>query len=185
MASYNNLFNVRMLEEYIFCPLIFYYKYVLGITNIPSLWSTIGLDIQEELTSYVEENYKILEKQAFLKSEKYCLTGVVDFIIEYMNNPAPLEIKYSKKIKPWWKYTLTAYALLIEEKYLKPVKTAVLILPGPKTIIINITDNERRYVEKTIQNMKKIFEETKQPKPTRNCTNCDYKNICTKYKINT
>ena len=183
MENYRNLFNVRMLEEYIFCPMMYYYKYVLGITNIPSLWSIVGNKVQEELSRYVEEKFKIIDKQKYLESRKHRLAGIVDYIVEYRNGIAPLEIKYSKRLRPWWKYTLVAYALLIEENYLKPVKTAILLIPGPKTIIININDSDREYIEKTIEDMKQILEGRKEPKPTKTCTNCDYKNIC-HYKNN-
>lgn len=180
MENHNKLFNVRMLEEYVFCPMMFYYKYVLGIRNPPNLWSVVGNKVQEELSHYVEENYEVIAKQAYLESRRYGLTGIVDYIVKYQDTPTPLEIKYSKRMKPWWKYTLVAYALLIEENYDKPVKTAILVIPGPRTIIINITDSDRKHILKTLENMKKTIEGTKQPKPTpsKTCTNCDYRNIC-------
>lgn len=180
MENPENKFTVRMVEEYIFCPLVFYYKYVLGIKKPPSLWSNLGRQVEEELSRYVEEHYNVIGKQVFLESKKYSLAGIVDYIVKYRGTYTPLEIKYSRKLKPWWKYTLTTYALLVEETYYKPVKNAILIMPGPKTTIINITSNDRNYIIKTLENMKKTLEEQTTPKPTpsKSCINCDYKNIC-------
>lgn len=173
-------YSIRMVEEYIFCPMMFNYKYVLGINKPPSLWSELGLRIQEELSRYVEENYVVLGRQVYMESEKYMLSGIVDYVVKYMGRPAPLEIKYTKRLKPWWKYTLTAYALLVEETYNKPVKTAILIMPGPRTKIIYITDSDRRYIVETVKTIDRILkgEIEPKPKPSKQCTNCDYKDIC-------
>ena len=180
METSPNIISVRMIEEYFYCPMLIHYKYILGIKKPPSLWSQLGLQVQEELAEYVEKNYRILGKQVRLESKKHGLIGVVDYIVEYNKAPAPLEIKYSHKLRPWWKYTLIAYALLIEENTGKPVKTAILVTPGPTTIIHTIRENDRKHLEKTINKIKQILDGEKQPKPkpSKTCRNCDYRGVC-------
>lgn len=180
METYPNALSVRMIEEYFYCPMLIHYKYVLGIKKPPSLWSTLGLQVQEELSGYVEENYRVIGRQVRLESKKHGLVGVVDYIVEYSGGHAPLEIKYSGKLRPWWKYTLIAYAILIEENYGRPVKIALLVTPGPTTKILTIRENDRKYLEKTVRKIKRILDGKDQakPHPSRTCRNCDYKDIC-------
>ncbi len=178
--------SVRMIEEYTYCPMLIYYKYVLGIRRQPSLWSNVGLQIQDELSSYVEERYRVIDRQVRLESRALGIVGVVDYIVEYSNMPVPLEIKYSWRLKPWWKYTLVAYTVLLEENMGKPVKTAILVLPGPKTIFLNIRENDREYLMRTVHTIRMIIGEGKQPRPrpSRTCRSCDYRDLClttTKY----
>ncbi len=181
MNAYPEIISVRMIEEYTYCPMLIYYKYVLGIRRQPSLWSNVGLHIQEELSSYVEERYRVIDRQVCLKSKSLGIIGVVDYVVEHNNMPAPLEIKYSRRLKPWWKYTLIAYAVLLEENIGKPIKTALLVMPGPKTIILNIRENDRRYLINTVHTIQMILEEGKQPRPRpfRTCRSCDYRDLCT------
>jgi CRISPR-associated exonuclease Cas4 len=176
------LLTVRDLEEYFFCPRMFYYKHVLGIDRGPGLWSDLGREVQEELSGFVEENYRVVGHEVYMESARLRLRGRVDYVVETRDGLAPLEIKYSRRLKPWWKYTIVAYALLVEEYYGRPVKHGYLVIPGPNTMRIDIMDEDRAYVLEAIRNCERILRGEYIPRPYRSpsCTNCDYRDICYK-----
>jgi len=159
---------------------MYYYKHVLGIARKPGLWSELGKEIQEELSKYVEQNFKIIDKEVYLEDQDLGICGRVDYVVEDNNGVAPLEVKYTKKLKPWWKYTIVAYALLMETKYGKPVKNGYLLIPKPVVIKINITDSHRRYILESIDKIRAILNGRYIPRQqtTRSCRNCDYRDIC-------
>ncbi|OYT39710.1 MAG: CRISPR-associated protein Cas4 [Desulfurococcales archaeon ex4484_58] len=175
------LLSVRDLEEYFFCPKMFYYIHVVGIQREPGMWSEIGRQIQAELSSFVEEKCRVFDREVYVESESLGVRGRVDYVVDCNAGIAPLEIKYSRRVKPWWTYTLTLYALLVEEKYGKPVKHAYLVLPGPRIYDILITDQHRSYVLEAIEKCRKILGGEYVPRAYRShsCINCDYRKYCT------
>ncbi|WP_248784116.1 CRISPR-associated protein Cas4 [Desulfurococcus mucosus] len=171
---------VRDLEEYFFCPFAFYLSRVAGEARAPGLWSEVGKDVQAELSSHVESRYKVIGREVFLESVRLRLRGRVDYVVELHGLPAPLEVKHSRRLRPWWKYTLVAYAMLAEEKYSKPVKQALLILPGPREIRLEVASEDRRRVEEALTAATAILEGRLTPRPyeSRSCINCDYSAAC-------
>lgn len=180
MVSQKKWLIVRDLEEYFFCPRMFYYKHVLGYEKQPRLWSSIGREIQEELSSYIHSRFKVVDEEVYLESNRLGVRGRVDYIVETEAGIAPLEVKYSRRLKPWWRYTLVLYALLIEDHYGKPVKQAFMVIPSKRVYMLNIEDHDRRYVIESIRRARRIIEgyETPRPYPSRSCMSCDYQEYC-------
>jgi len=168
--------SVRQVEEYIFCPMVFYFKEVLGIEAPVGLWSAVGRQVQEELAAAVEERFKVIGRQVYIESSRLPLCGTVDYVVE---GPAPLEIKYTKRLKPWWKYTLVLYALLVEEAYGRPVKAAYLATPGPSFLRLLISDHDRQFALHALNSALKVLHgETPRPHESKSCRNCDYRWLC-------
>ncbi len=172
--------RVRDLEEYFFCPRMFYYIHVLGIEREPGLWSSIGKEVQEEVSGFIHESFRVVGEEVFLESMELGVRGRIDYLVETSTGLAPLEVKYSKRIRPWWKYVLVLYALLVEDQYGKPVKQAYMVTSSKKTFIVNIEDHDRRYVLESINRARKILDGETIPRPhySKTCINCDYKKHC-------
>jgi CRISPR-associated exonuclease Cas4 len=172
--------SVRDVEEYFFCPRMFYYKHVLGDIRESGLWSSIGSTVQSELSDFVRKNFEVVEEEAYLEDEMLGVRGRVDYIVKDNYLLAPLEIKYSRRLKPWWKYTITLYGILLENKYGVPVKRGYMVIPGPKIIVFDIMDHDRRYVLESINKCRDILSGKYVPKPyfSHSCINCDYRNRC-------
>ena len=171
---------VRDVEEYFFCPMVFYFSVVLGINRSEGYWAELGKEIQEEAEKLISEKFEIYEKELKLESEKLGVIGKVDFVVKDGNSLAPLEVKYSSKLKPWWKYSVVLYAMLLEDVTRKPVKRAFIFLTESNKIVpLEIRDEERRFVIECVKNCHEIIN-GKQPKAkvSKSCENCDYSEMC-------
>jgi len=59
----------------------------------------------------------------------------------------PLEVKFSGRLRPWWKYSISLYAMLLEDSIGRPVKSGVvLVTRGMRFIEVRVGDSERRFV---------------------------------------
>ncbi len=169
--------TVRDLEEYFFCPRMFYLHVVRGIEIPKGFWCEIGKEYEKIAKTFVEKTFKEVIKGFELESKNLKLKGRPDFIVEGMK---PLEIKCSSSLKPWWKYTLIAYALLIEDAFNRPVKQGfLLLLPEYKVIEVNIFDEDRKFVINSIKKCFEILGREIFPKGNKlNCNSCDFKTLC-------
>lgn len=171
---------VRDLEEYFFCPRMFYLKHVLGYSCKPGQWSQLGKDIQQELSKHIHVLFNVVGEEVYLESPRLFLRGRVDYIVDIGYGLAPLEIKYTRRIRPWWRYTLVLYSLLTEEVYNKPVKEAYIMTISRNIYRIYISDHDRNYVINSLDRARRIIEGRDVPRMyrSRSCINCDYKVYC-------
>lgn len=172
--------TVRDLEEYFYCPRMFYLKHVLGMRRPVGLWSGLGMEVQEELARYIEENYRVVRREALIEDVELGVRGRVDYVVEDPPGLAPLEVKYSRRIKPWWRYTIVLYALLLEASMGKPVKRGYIVFPGPRVRVVEIYDSDRGYVVDSVKKCRRILGGEAVPRPyvSNSCINCDYRVVC-------
>mgnify|MGYP001772823874 CR=1 FL=1 len=173
------LISVRELEEYFFCPMLFYYRNALGMEVEKGLWADLGKEAQEECRELIRRNFEVIGEEVELRSDRLGLIGKVDFIVREREGIAPLEVKYSRRARIWWRYTLVAYSMLLEESSGKPVKHAYLYLEGGKIIKLNLKDRDRRIVLMAIEECGRIVD-GKVPRryESRSCKNCDFRQKC-------
>ncbi len=169
---------VREVEEYFYCPVVFYFSTVLGQGRFLGAWADLGKKIQEKVKEKIKKKFDVVEEEFEVVSERLRVRGKVDFLLE---GNEPLEIKYSSNVKPWWKYTLVLYSVIIEDMFKKPVKEAWLYLSESSKIVkIKIYDEDRRYVEECVKRCHRILDRFEEPRPLRfRCSSCDYRDVCT------
>ena len=95
----------------------------------------------------------------------------------------PVEFKNSTR-RPGinHKYQLTAYAMLLEETYARPVRAGYFYMIPPKKIYpLEITANMRVFTRSILKKIHNIIEEGIFPpaplRPAR-CFDCEYRNFC-------
>ena len=171
---------VRDVEEYFFCPMVFYFSVVLGMNRVEGYWAELGKEIQEDVESIISENFEIHAKEYKLESEELGVVGKIDFVVRDGNSLAPLEVKYSSRLKPWWRYSAVLYAMLLEEEIKKPVKRAFVYLTERReVVVVEIKDEERRFVVDSVEKCHEILEgKLPKAKVSKSCENCDYKWTC-------
>ena len=171
---------VRELEEYFFCPLVFYYSAVLGIGKDSGYWADLGKELQEEAEKKISEMFNVYDKELEVSSESLGVKGKVDFVVEIEGSFAPLEVKYSFRMRPWWKYSAILYAILLEDTFNKPVKFCFLYLTESDRLVkIKITDEDRQFVFKSVEDCRRILKGVvPKPKVSKSCENCDYVSLC-------
>lgn len=174
------LLSVREVEEYFFCPLLFYYKSYLGMETQKGFWADLGKKAQEEAEKEIRKRFEILGKEMELRSDRLNVVGKVDFVVKKGEEIAPLEVKYSGRLRPWWKYSIVLYGMLLEDQMKKPVKSGIILVTrGMKFINVKIGDGERRFVELSLERCRRIMEgEIPRAYRSRSCENCDLRERC-------
>ncbi len=180
MRRFGVRLRVRDVEEFFFCPFVFYLSAVLNVGREVGVWAELGKELQREISDTVRRNFEVCWEERELESTMLGVRGKVDFVVRDGSSLAPLEVKYSSKLKPWWRYTAVLYAMLLEEEIGKPVKRSFVYLTESDEVVeIKIRDEDRAYVLRSVEECYKILEGG-QPKPraSKSCENCDYRVLC-------
>ena len=175
-----NILWVRDVEEFFFCPMVFYFSVALGMGRKVGLWAELGKEIQKSVESRIECKFEVFAREFEAESERLRVKGRIDFVVRAEDELVPLEIKYSSSVKPWWRYSLVLYTLLLEESLKKPVKFGYLYLTeSDKIVKVDMTDGDRAFVERAVSECHEILR-GKIPKPSKSksCKNCDFNDIC-------
>jgi CRISPR-associated exonuclease Cas4 len=174
---------VRDVEEYLFCPMVFYFSVVLGNERIKGYWADLGKEIQRDVESKIAQKFDVFAKEFEVESERLGVRGKIDFVVRDGKSLAPLEVKYSYNLKPWWKYSAVLYGILLEDCIKKPVKRCyVFLTESDRFCVVDITDESRTFVEKAVKDCYEILN-GKDPKPSKSksCRNCDFNRMCSEF----
>jgi len=183
--------TVTDVKQFLYCPRIVYFTYSLPVKRPVSYKMEEG-KLQHERTADLEERrslraYALEEGERHfsvsLYSERLGLSGLLDMVILTREEPIPVEFKHSDgKLGLNHKYQLAAYALLVEEKWEKPVRRAfVYFIPLKQAREISITSNMRSFVQRTLGQIRGMIATEAMPEPTRQsgrCVDCEYRNFC-------
>jgi len=184
--------RVSDLKQYIYCPRIIYFYYVLPIPRRVTKKMEYGrlehVEIKQLEKRRKLKAYGILEGtrdfQVFLQSSRLGLHGLLDMSITTVTGEIyPVEFKHSISKKGLHqKYQLAAYAMLLEEKYRKPVRYGFLYLIPSKTVVsLEITVSMREHVKKSLSAIRNVIAGEKIPgyiRSKQRCTDCEFKNYC-------
>jgi len=184
--------HVSDIKQYIYCPRIIYFNYVLPIPRRKTKKMEYGheehIEIQRLEKRRGSKAYGVIDGakrfQVYLESSRLGLNGILDMMIITDNEEIfPVEFKNSVNITGLHqKYQLTAYAMLIEENFKKPVRKGFLyLIPSKKVIAMEFTESMREHVKKTLVAMRNIIARERMPnyiRSTKRCTDCEFKNYC-------
>lgn len=193
-SEYRFNLTVTDIKQYVYCPRIIYYTYVLPVNKKPTFKMEHGkdwhleidrLEKRRKLVSYgFEEGERIFHLPVY--SERLGLSGLIDMVIEFKKGKLreyyPVEFKNTvHQIQQNHKYQLVAYAMLLEEHYNKPVRRGfIYTIPNKDIQVVTITDSMRIYVKKVISAIYNMIKREKFPeaRSVRRCWDCEYKNYC-------
>ncbi len=186
--------TVTDIKQYVYCPRIIYYTYVMPVEKKTSYKMDYGkkqhieidrLEKRRKLVAYgFQEGERIFHLPLY--SKRLRLGGLLDMVIELkkgnLREYYPVEYKYTRnRIQINHKYQLVAYAMLLEDYYKRPVRGGfVYTIPNKNIQLMTITDNMRIYVKRIIGAINNIVKTEKYPEPRslRRCWDCEYKNYC-------
>ena len=190
--------TVTDIKHYFYCPQIVYYEKVLHAAPKFTSQQKESTEEHQRLESrekrrkaalFYSKEYLEAEKtfKLHLYSQKLRLEGALDLLIKRGREYIPVDYKrmHSDSGKPWTdhKYQLTAYALLTEEKHNTTIRRGYLYyIPEEKVIELEITQNMKEYLKKTINKIHNIIQQEQKPETKtapQKCTGgCGYKWIC-------
>ncbi|HID96103.1 MAG TPA: CRISPR-associated protein Cas4 [Candidatus Latescibacteria bacterium] len=185
------IFTVSDIKQFLYCPRIIYFTYVMPVDKKPTFKMEFGKD--EHLRAEgLEERRKLkiygLEEgkrhfRLYLKSDRLGLSGILDMLIISDGQYYPVDFKDSTRPPGAnHRYQLTAYSLLVEEKFGKPVRRGFIhLIPVKRTYAVDITQSMRDYAKKIITRMARIVEGEIMPSANRSrsrCRDCEFRIWC-------
>jgi len=185
------IFTVSDIKQFLYCPRIVYFTYVMPVQKK----TTFKMEYGKEEHSRVEELeqrrrlkiYGLREGkrlfQVHLKSERLGLSGILDMLIISDGRYYPVDFKDSTNLQGSnHRYQLTAYSLLVEERFGKPVRRGFIhLISVRKTYAVDITQNMRDYTKKVLTRMARIVQGEIMPPVCRTrgrCLDCEFRLWC-------
>ena len=181
--------------EYLYCPRYTYFEYVLRIPqNEEKFYKVLrGRELHDEKLErnkdYLRNKIGVTEKWLDQYLGMKGLRGRVDEVLKLKDGSfAPLDYKFAiwkDKVYETYKQQLACYAVLIEENFKTEVNKGFLIYVRShhKVIEVEITEENKKIIKKSMAEMITIINKNKFPKATKykkRCINCTYRNICIK-----
>lgn len=190
----HDMIKVTDIKQYVYCPRIIYYTYVMPVEKKISFKMEYGREQHLELDRLEKRrrfaSYGFSEgKRIFhlsVASERLGLIGIIDMVIEAYNDRMkayyPVEFKNtSNRLQLNHKYQLTAYAMLLEEWCEKPVSGGfIYTIPSKDIKLLPITQDMKDYVKRIIGAIHHIVQDESYPevRSLKRCRDCEYKNYC-------
>ncbi len=113
---------------------------------------------------------------------KLGLSGQVDEVVETEHELIPIDYKLTRQAGHHFKVQLAAYALLLEERFQKPVgRGFIYLIPRRKSLEVPITQSLRSEVKTALSAMKAIVEREQMRAPTtwrQRCADCEFRRFC-------
>ncbi|MDA8186717.1 MAG: CRISPR-associated protein Cas4 [Dehalococcoidales bacterium] len=183
--------SVSDVKQFAYCPRIIHFTRTLSLKR-PTTYKMDEGKIEHETTEEKEARrslraYGLKEGERHfavrLTSERLGLSGLLDMVIVTPGEVIPVEFKNSLGPAALnHKYQLTAYALLVEDKWNRGVRRAfVYFIPLKRSQEVPITPNMREFVKDALQRIRKMIDSEAIPDATRHkrrCTDCEFKNYC-------
>lgn len=185
------MLTVSDLKQFVYCPRIPYYSYVMPVPAKPTVHMAVGTEAHRRLSRLEKRRsshkYKLREgtklyKQTFL-SQRLGLSGLLDLLIEANNSFYPVEYKNSTGDPLLHhRYQLTAYALLVEEHNDAVVRSGyVCMLRSDDVFPLEITESKKAYVKVLLDRIRRMIETQTLPAATPHrdrCENCEFRLYC-------
>jgi len=185
------MLRVSDLKQFIYCPRIVYYNYVMPVEKKTTYKMEHGKVAEEEiarlekrrkLTSYgLSEGKRIFN--CWLTARKTGLTGKLDMLIIKDGDYYPVDFKFTEK--PPGKnhlYQLCGYCIMLDEVYECKAETAFIYqIPKYDVKVFHIDDKIKSECIEIANKIRDMiyYERMPDATPSRGrCTECEYQNYC-------
>ncbi|NWG18446.1 MAG: CRISPR-associated protein Cas4 [Chloroflexi bacterium] len=184
------IFTASDLKQHTYCARIFYYRTCLpDVRPITYKMQASSAIHETEPKRAVRRSLDILGaaegRRLFdvsVQSAGLRLSGQIDEVIETPHELIPVDYKLAQREGEHFKLQLTAYALLLEETYSRPVKRGFLyLIPKRKAVEVAITPRLRKNVHAALNEMWKIAAGERMPPATdwrQRCADCEFRRFC-------
>ena len=184
--------TVSDVRQHVYCPRIPYFR--LGV-RLPHRYVTGAMQegiLEHQRTEALEQRrslraYGLVDgERSFdvrLRSERLALGGRLDMLICRATELIPVEFKNTRAgLGLNHKYQLTAYALLAEEQFGRPVRrTFVYFIPLKRAQAVEITPATRAYTRRVLNEIRTNVARERMPAGTRlqeRCRVCEFLPYC-------
>jgi len=183
--------RVSDLRQYYYCPRVVFYQYVMPVDHKATYKMEKGKSAQAEIEVLEKrrklKSYGLAEGERlfgqWVKSNKLGLTGKPDLVIQTETEIFPVDFKYTRgRPRRNHLYQLGGYALIMEEKFQKPVKSGfIYLIPQKDAVVFPLTDELKQDCLRMVEEIREMIRDEKfPPAPSKRskCTDCEYQNYC-------
>lgn len=182
---------VTDVKNYLFCPRVVYFMYFYPGPR-PVTYKMQEGQLSHQRVEELEERRTLRayglrdgerEFGVRMHSGRMGLSGLLDMAIVREREAIPVEFKNSTAgLQLNHKYQLTAYALLVEERYRRPVRRGfVYFIPLKRVEEMPITPHMRRYVTRVLREIRQMLTTERMPGGTwrrGRCVECEFRRMC-------
>lgn len=185
------ILNVSDIRQYVYCPRIIYFNYVVPVPRHVTFKMQKGQTVHADFSAVEKRRtlakYRLEEGtrefRVPLKSEKLGLIGNLDMLISGENGLYPVEFKSTfGSIGIHHKYQLVAYTMMVEEIRRRPVREGfVYLIPQKRIEKIVLDEGVRFYTKKLCTGIRNVITGGVFPQGTRRkgrCRDCEFRNYC-------
>lgn len=182
--------KVSDIKQYLYCPRIVYFTYVLPVEKKTTPKMEIGKE-EHLKTARLEGRrrlraYGLTEGERFfntyLFSPRLGLEGVLDMYLAVPRGSFPVDFKNTCRLAVNHKYQLLAYALLLEDQLGRPVRGGfIYLIPLGRAIYVEATPEARLYTKRLLGAIRGLIKRQHFPAVARRagrCADCEYRNYC-------
>ncbi|MDA8228979.1 MAG: CRISPR-associated protein Cas4 [Desulfitobacterium hafniense] len=185
------MLTVTDIKQYAYCKRIIYFTYVAPVRKGITRKMDFGKEAHDILDSL--ESRRTLRRYGLEEGERHFhhklvsnrlgFSGRLDLHLVSPKGIFPVEFKNTERGSFLnHKYQLTAYSLLLEEFYKRPVRQGfIYLIPQGRVLEVLITTNMRNYVKDILWEIRELIREEKFPsmaEKKRKCIDCEYRNFC-------
>ena len=185
------MLRVSDLKQFIYCPRIVYYNYVMPVEKKTTYKMEHGKVAEEEIKRLEQRrklrSYGLSEgKRIFncwLTASKTGLTGKPDMLIIKGRDYFPVDFKFTEK--PPGKnhlYQLCGYCIMLDEVYGCRAETAFIYqIPNHDVKVFHLDDKIKSECREVVAEIRDMIGQERMPDATPSrgrCVECEYQNYC-------
>jgi CRISPR-associated exonuclease Cas4 len=185
------MLRVHDLKQWAYCPRIVFFSYVMPVDRKTTFKMEMGKDAEEAVVRLEQRRrlseYGVHEGRrrfgVWLTSEEQGLSGKLDLLIETAEERYPVDFKFSERdVHPNHVVQLAAYALLIEDRWRRPVERGfVFLVPREDIVEVRLTNADKGMVRDFLTAIRDSLRLQRMPEATSaraRCVECEYRNYC-------
>lgn len=185
------MLTVSDVKQLAYCARIVYYTHLLGGRRPTTFKMGEGTREHEEETRREArrslQRYGLEEGErqfdVVLRSERLGLSGRLDMVLRSGDEVIPVDFKHGHAPPGRnHRYQLTAYALLVEEVWRRPVRRGfITLIPRREAIPVPVTATMREEVLREVRAIRAMITGEQMPLPTRirgRCDDCEFRRWC-------
>lgn len=183
--------TVTDMKNFLYCRRIPFHGYLLGVRRPQTFKMAEGKRAHEDVAALEARRslraYGLRAGERFfdvaVRSERLGLGGRLDMVVRTDQEVIPVDFKDSAgRVGLNHRYQLTAYALLAEEAYGRPVRRGfIYLIPLRRAVEVPIRPGMRRFVHLGLRAMRAMIASESMSPPTRHrgrCTDCEFRRYC-------
>jgi CRISPR-associated exonuclease Cas4 len=183
--------RIHDLKQWAYCPRIVFYNHIMPVESKPTYKMEHGREAEDAIDR-LERRRKLSEFglsdgtrrfHVLCTSERLEISGRLDLLIESPDGIFPVDFKDTEQRVHQNHITqLCGYALLLEERYERPVNRGfIFLIPRDEIVAIQLTPERKAQTLGMLTAIRDALSRQLTPEPTNvrsRCEECEYRNFC-------